>query len=144
MSQLPVYAVYTQSHEALVREFFLPSLPGDVDLRLSIYDVDGPGNFLDDGFIRTIRHKLDLIIESVDQNEGKVIFGATVTLINQTSEETKTYQIVGEDEASIKNNKISVTAPIARAMIGKYEGDEVMVRTPDGDVPYEIETVEYI
>ena len=80
MNQLPVYAVYTQSHEALVREFFLPSLPGDVDLRLSMFDVDGPGDFLDEGFIRTIRHKLDLIIKSVDQNEGEVIVWADVDI----------------------------------------------------------------
>ncbi len=75
-----MYAVYTKSHEVLIREFFLPSLPDDVDLRLSIYDVDGPGDFLDEGFIKTICHKLGLIIESVDQNEGEVIVWADVDI----------------------------------------------------------------
>jgi len=55
-----------------------------------------------------------------------------------------TYKIVGEDEANVKVNKISVTSPIARALIGKQEGDEVVVKTPGGDVEYEIERVEHL
>lgn len=77
-------------------------------------------------------------------NNGKVIFGATVQLINVETEEEVTYQIVGEDEADIKQNKISVTSPIARALIGKNEGDEVTVRAPGGEVDYEIGEVQYI
>lgn len=75
---------------------------------------------------------------------GKVIFGVTVTLINIDTEETVVYKIVGEDEASIKEQKISYTAPLARALIGKEEGDEVAVVTPGGDIEYEIDKVEYI
>ncbi|SHF30719.1 transcription elongation factor GreA [Modicisalibacter ilicicola DSM 19980] len=75
---------------------------------------------------------------------GKVIFGVTVELINLDSDEEVRYQIVGEDEADIKSGKISVTSPIARALIGKEESDVVLVRTPGGEVEYEIGDVQYI
>jgi transcription elongation factor GreA len=75
---------------------------------------------------------------------GKVIFGVTVDLINVETDETVRYQIVGEDEAEVKSNKISVTSPIARALIGKEEGDVVVVRAPGGDIEYEIEEVHHI
>lgn len=75
---------------------------------------------------------------------GKVIFGTTVTLYNLDTEKSVTYQIVGEDEADVKNGKISIGSPIARAMMGKSEGDEITVRAPGGDVPYEIEKVEHL
>ncbi|WP_119344770.1 transcription elongation factor GreA [Facilibium subflavum] len=77
------------------------------------------------------------------QNTGKVIFGATVTLLNVDTETETVYQIVGEDEADIKQNKISVSSPLARALIGKQEGDEAMVKTPGGTADYEIIAVEY-
>jgi transcription elongation factor GreA len=76
-------------------------------------------------------------------HSGKVIFGTTVTLLNLDTDKGVTYKIVGEDEANVKVNKISVTSPIARALIGKQEGDEVVVKTPGGDVEYEIEQVEH-
>ena len=63
---------------------------------------------------------------------GKVIFGTTVTIINLDTEETKTYQIVGDDEADIKAGKISVNSPIARGLVGKEEGDVVNIQTPGG------------
>ncbi len=75
---------------------------------------------------------------------GKVIFGTTVTLYNLDSEESVTYQIVGEDEADVPAGKISVGSPIARALMGKLEGDEVTVKAPAGDVDYEIESVEHL
>jgi len=74
---------------------------------------------------------------------GKVIFGTTVTIINLDTDEEMTYQIVGDDESDIKNNKISVNSPIARALIGKQKGDDVLVKAPSGDVDYEISSVEY-
>ncbi|MCO7224608.1 transcription elongation factor GreA [Pleionea sp. CnH1-48] len=77
-------------------------------------------------------------------NNGKVVFGSTVTIVNIDTDEEVTYQVVGEDEADLKLNKISVTSPIARALIGKNEGDEVSVNAPGGVVEYEIEKVEYI
>lgn len=77
-------------------------------------------------------------------NNGKVIFGVTVTLLNIDTDATVTYKIVGDDEADVKQNRISYSAPLARALIGKEEGDEVVVRTPGGDTDYEIEKVEHI
>jgi len=74
----------------------------------------------------------------------KVIFGVTVHILDLESDETKVYQIVGEDEASVKENKISVTSPIARGLIGKEIGDVVVIRTPGGDREYEIVDVEHI
>lgn len=77
------------------------------------------------------------------QNDGRVIFGATVKLTDGNGKELN-YQIVGEDEADIKIAKISVTSPVARALIGKYEGDSVQVQTPDGLIAYEIVEVTYL
>ena len=75
---------------------------------------------------------------------GKVIFGSTVTLIDCNTDETIRYHIVGEDEADLKQNKISVMSPIARALIGKMEDDVVTVSTPGGEREYEVSAVELI
>ncbi len=75
---------------------------------------------------------------------GKVIFGTTVTLINLDTDKKVTYQVVGEDEADVKQGKISVTSPISRAIMGKEEGEDVVVKAPAGDIEYEIDTVEHI
>jgi transcription elongation factor GreA len=75
---------------------------------------------------------------------GKVIFGTTVDMINMETDEAVRYQIVGEDEAEVKSNKISVTSPIARAMIGKEEGDVVLVKAPAGNIEYEIDQVQHL
>jgi transcription elongation factor GreA len=75
---------------------------------------------------------------------GRVIFGTTVDLNNVETGDAVRYQIVGEDEAEVKSNKISVTSPIARAMIGKEKGDVVLVRAPAGDVEYEIEEIQHL
>ena len=77
------------------------------------------------------------------ENAGRVIFGTTITLTNGDGKSIA-YQIVGEDEADINNNKISVTSPVARALIGKYEGDKVEVNTPDGKLTFEIIEVAHI
>ncbi|MBO9481935.1 MULTISPECIES: transcription elongation factor GreA [Gammaproteobacteria] len=75
---------------------------------------------------------------------GKVLFGTTIVLINLDDDREVTYKIVGDDEADIKVNKISVNSPIARALIGKEEGDVVVVNTPSGGVEYEIDEVQHI
>jgi len=75
---------------------------------------------------------------------GKVIFGTTVTIVNLDTEQKVHYQIVGDDEADVKQNKISVNSPIARALIGKTQGDEVIVKAPSGEIDYEISQVEYL
>lgn len=75
---------------------------------------------------------------------GKVIFGTTVEIANVDTDEAVVYQIVGEDEADIKIGKLNVTSPIARALIGKEEGDVVAVQTPGGVVEYEIIAVRHL
>ena len=75
---------------------------------------------------------------------GKVVFGATVTLYDDEKETEITYQVVGDLEADIKEFRIAITSPIARAMIGKEEGDEIVVVAPAGELIYEILKIEYI
>ena len=73
----------------------------------------------------------------------KVIFGTTIIVADENNNEI-TYKIVGEDEADLKKGKISVTSPISRALIGKNEGDEVTIKTPSGNIVYEIVEVKYV
>ncbi len=100
-----------------------------------------------EGRIQDIEHKLShaqVIDVSAIPHTGKVIFGTTVDLINTENDNPVTYRIVGEDESDVKANLISVSSPIARALVGKSEGDEVVVKAPSGDVYYEIERVHHI
>ncbi len=100
-----------------------------------------------EGRIQEIEAKLSnvqIIDVTKMTNNGKVIFGATVTIVNVETDAEVTYRIVGDDEANIKNNLISVNSPIARGLIGKELDDTVIVKTPNGDVEYEIIEVEYI
>ncbi len=100
-----------------------------------------------EGRIQEIESKLS-VAQVIDFTKlpktGKVIFGVTVALLNLDTDAEVTYRIVGEDEADIKSGRISVTSPIARALIGKEEGDTVVVKTPGGDVEYEIGGVKYL
>lgn len=100
-----------------------------------------------EGRIRDIEAKLShahIIDVKTIANNGTVIFGATVKIINTETEEELVYQIVGEDEADIKAAKISVTSPIARGLIGKVVNDVVEIQTPKGRVEFEIVEVRYI
>ncbi len=74
----------------------------------------------------------------------KVVFGATVTMLDLQKDITVTYKIVGEDESNLKENKISFNSPLGKALIGKEEGDTVIVKAPKGDVEYEIESFEFV
>ena len=99
-----------------------------------------------EGRIKELEHKLShaqIIDVTTIPVTGKVVFGATVTLIDVEDDRTVAYRIVGEDEADAKANLISLNSPIARALVGKAEGDEVTVNAPGGDVIYEIEAVEH-
>lgn len=100
-----------------------------------------------EGRIQEIEGKLShaqIIDVKTIAETGRVIFGATVDLINVETEEAVTYQIVGEDEADIKANKISVSSPIARALVGKEVGDIAVVKAPGGEVEYEIDAVRHL
>lgn len=99
-----------------------------------------------EGRIMEIEGKLaaaNIIDISNMENTGRVIFGAKIKLKDGNGSVLE-YQIVGEDEADIKRHKISVTSPVARALIGKYEGDTVEVNTPEGSRTYDIDEVSYV
>jgi len=100
-----------------------------------------------EGRIQEIESKLAnaqiIDVSKLPQN-GRVVFGVTVTILNTDNDEEVTYRIVGDDEADFKQNLISVNSPIARGLIGKEEGDVVTITTPGGVVEYEIVSVEYL
>ncbi len=73
----------------------------------------------------------------------KIVFGATVTILNADTDESIVYQIVGEPESNINEGKISFNSPLGKALIGKEVGDEVIVKAPKGDIEYEVEDIEY-
>ena len=100
-----------------------------------------------EGRIQEIEAKLSnaqVIDVTTIEPTGRVIFGATITLIRMDDDAEVKYQIVGDDEADIKAGKISVSSPIARALIGKSEGDIASVKVPDGFVEYEIDKVAHV
>lgn len=97
--------------------------------------------------IRDLESKLSnaQVIDIAALGKGdKVIFAATVTIINVDNDKRFTYKIVGDDEADIKQGKISYLSPMARALIGKQVGDLVVVHTPSGDVEYELDEVKFV
>ena len=95
---------------------------------------------LNEGRIAEIEDKLSRaeVIDISKLSGSTVMFGATVTLVDEDTEEEKTYQIVGENEADVKSGRVSITSPTARALIGKKVGDSVEVNTPGGGKSYEI------
>jgi transcription elongation factor GreA len=100
-----------------------------------------------EGRIKEIEGKLadaEVIDVSAIAPTGRVIFGTTVTLLNLDTDTSVVYQIVGEDEADVRAGRISVGSPIARAIMGKEVGDEIVVKAPAGDIEYEIEKVEHL
>ncbi len=100
-----------------------------------------------EGRIQEIEGKLShaqIIDVTTIEHTGRVIFGTTVDLINVDTDAKVTYQIVGDDEADIKQNKISVNSPIARALVGKEEGEVAVVRAPGGEIEYEIDAVKHV
>jgi transcription elongation factor GreA len=84
-------------------------------------------------------------IIDISKLSGKTVkFGATVTIVDEDTDEEKTYQIVGDQEADVKSGKISISSPIARALIGKGEGDSAEVTAPGGSRSYEILKVKFV
>jgi transcription elongation factor GreA len=98
-----------------------------------------------EGRIKELEAVLSLV-EVIDPTKlsGPIKFGATVTLVDEDTDEEKTWQIVGEHEANIEKGLLNIKSPIARALIGKEEGDSVEVRTPGGDKSYEVLKIAYI
>ena len=98
-----------------------------------------------EGRIKELEGVLGLV-EVIDPKKlsGPIKFGATVTLVDEDTDEEKTWQIVGEHEAIIEKGLLNIKSPIARALIGKEEGDSVEVRTPGGEKSYEVLKIEYL
>ncbi len=92
--------------------------------------------------LEAILSRADVIDSS--KLSGAIKFGATVTLVDEDSDEEKTYQIVGEAEADIERGLLNIRSPLARALIGKDAGDSVEVRTPGGDKSYEVLSIRYV
>jgi len=119
---------------------------GDLKENAEYHAAKEQQSFLE-GRISEVENKLanaQIIDVTKLPKNGRVVFGTTVNLINVTNDEKVSYKIVGDDEADIKQSMISVNSPIARAMIGKNEGDSVVVQTPSGEVEYEVDKVNYI
>ena len=111
------------------------------------YDAAKERQSFVEGRIAELEGKLSaaqIIDPALIDGDGRVVFAATVTLEDLESGDKVTYKIVGDDEADIKLKKVSISSPIARALIGKYAGDTVEVHTPGGTREYEILEVQYI
>lgn len=83
------------------------------------------------------------VINPSEIQSDKIVFGATVTILNVETDESVTYKLVGESESDMKQGKVSYNSPLGKALIGKEEGDSVIVRAPKGDIEYEVENIEY-
>lgn len=119
---------------------------GDLSENAEYHAAKEQQSFIE-GRIAEVESKLGnaQIIDPTSVNaEGRVVFGATVGLYDEADDKEVTYQIVGDDEADIEHSKISINSPIARALIGKEEGDEVEVKVPDGVRNLEILSVQYL
>ncbi len=104
------------------------------------YDSAKERQALVEGRIQEVQTKLAgaEVVDPSKITSDKIVFGATVTILDLDADEEVTYQIVGLDEADVKNGLISVLSPLARALIGKKKGDEVHVKSPKGDKEYEV------
>lgn len=98
-----------------------------------------------EGYIKDLEDKISRaeVIDPKTLSGNVVKFGATVTVVDEDTEEEKTYQIVGEYEANLEKGKISIVSPIARALIGKKQGDSIEVNTPKGEKGYEVLAVAF-
>tara|TARA_B100001971_G_scaffold213155_1_gene245459 strand:+ start:36782 stop:37255 length:474 start_codon:yes stop_codon:yes gene_type:complete len=98
-----------------------------------------------EGRIQELQAKLATanVIDVSKLNNDKIVFGATIELYSEEKDASFTYQIVGEEEAQTSDKKISYSSPLGKALIGKEEGDEVVVKAPKGDVHYVVESIEY-
>lgn len=119
---------------------------GDLKENAEYHAAKEQQSFLE-GRISEVENKLSqaeiIDVTQLAQN-GRVVFGTTVLLVNISTDEEVTYKIVGDDEADLKHNMISINSPIARAVIAKEVGDVVIVQAPSGEIEYEIVDVKYI
>lgn len=134
----------TEARPAVIRDIAEARAHGDLSENAEYHAAREKQGFIE-GRIKELEGILSLA-EVIDpaRLSGPVKFGATVQLVDEESEEEKTYQIVGEVEANIEAGLLNIRSPLARALIGKEEGDSVDVVTPGGQRSYEILSVRYI
>ncbi len=130
---------------AIIQAISVAREHGDLSENAEYHAAKDKQSFIE-GRILELEDKLSRadIIDMERVKGSKVVFGATVTIIDAETEQESTYRIVGEDEASIKNGKVSNTSPMARALIGKEVGDEAEVAAPGGARVYEIADLKFV
>ena len=158
MNKIPITKVGAERLEAELKELKSVRRPkviqaiaearehGDLKENAEYHAAREEQGFIE-GRIKDIEGKLShaqIIDVTTLKNDGRVVFGTTVVLYNDAEDKEITYQIVGEDEADIKAGKISISSPVAMALIGKEVDDVVIVKAPGGDIEYEIVEVKYI
>ncbi len=129
---------------AIIRAIAEAREHGDLSENAEYHSAREKQSFIE-GRIKELEGLLSLA-EVIDPTRlsGAIKFGATITIVDEDSDEEKTYQIVGETEADIEAGKLNIRSPLARALIGKDEGDSVEVKTPGGNRSYEILSIRYI
>lgn len=134
----------SQERPAVIRAIAEAREHGDLSENAEYHAAREKQSFIE-GRIKELEAILSLA-EVIDPTKlsGSVKFGATITLVDEDTDEHKTYQIVGEPEADIEAGKLNVRSPLARALIGKSEGDSVEVKTPGGQRSYEVLSIQYI
>jgi transcription elongation factor GreA len=141
-----LHRLKTKDRPSVIQAIAEARAQGDISENAE-YDAAKERQGFIEGRILEIEGKLasaQIINPALLDGDGRVVFGATVDLEDQESGEKVTYQIVGDDEADIKENKISISSPIARALIGKYAGDMAEVIAPGGNREYEVVDVRYV
>ena len=133
-----------EERPAIIRAIAEARAHGDLSENAEYHSAREKQSFIE-GRIKELEGILSLA-EVIDPAKlsGSIKFGATITIVDEESDEEKTYQIVGEAEADLEKGLLNVRSPLARALIGKEEGDSVEVRTPGGQRSYEVLSVRYI
>ena len=134
----------SEERPAIIRAIAEAREHGDLSENAEYHSAREKQSFIE-GRIKELEGVLGLA-EVIDPAtlSGAVKFGATVTLVHEDTDEEKTWQIVGEYEADVEKGLLNIKSPIARALIGKEEGDSVEVRTPGGEKSYEILSIQYV
>jgi transcription elongation factor GreA len=134
----------SEDRPAIIRAISEAREHGDLSENAEYHSAKEKQSFIE-GRIKELEGVLSLAeVYDPAKLSGPIKFGATVTLVDEDTDDEKTYQIVGEYEADIEQGLLNIKSPIARALIGKDEGDSVEVRTPGGDRSYEVLKVEYV
>ena len=134
----------TEERPAIIRAIAEAREHGDLSENAEYHSAREKQSFIE-GRIKELEGIIGLaeIIDPASLS-GSVKFGATVTVVDEDTEEERTYQIVGEPEANVEGGKLNLKSPLARALIGKDEGDSVEVRTPRGERSYEVVRIAYV